>query len=551
MTEKEMTDIYIIPDKTYKTLDDVLRRHNVSVDFTKFLGGGSFGKVFKAIHLTVGSEAPIACKRIEIPVSGKDRKSKRKRERQLQDIKTELYTLEKLSHPNIIQVLDHFMLIKRHPKTGSTVNRPIYLYIFMHFAPNGTLLGLLHKHGVFDERDCCKFFAQLLSAMDYMHSKNIAHRDLKLSNVLLDDNLDCLVSDFGLSKVYVETEPMGIETFEAKTCCGTPGYMAPEILAGKLDKRSQLSYNPFLADVWALGVMLFQLFNGNIPFPKDLKIGKVIRLMNKKAYDWSSTNPNPPSHGLRMIVKLILDPNPDTRPTVNSLTTNAWIVAELKHEKETQTEGQTDGETTDAPVDKRETVDDKHNKSPKEQSKGKPKNTMNELAVVSNDWHFNPKLNKYYKVFTGHNVDYNEAEFICQTCFTEYSVKNSSLKYVYSLALMSMTDKVMGEAFWVGKYVYSLALMSMTDKVMGEAFWVGVTEHDDRVQWTDTSATVDEKLYYDNLFDEHNCLMCTARTDRCGLLDLTRGSDQHMSASNRWKFNDCDYKYGFICQLNN
>ena len=153
----------------------------------------------------------------------------------------------------------------------------------------------------------------------------------------------------------------------------------------------------------------------------------------------------------------------------------------------------------------------------------------------SNDWTFFSKTNKYYKVFSGLLVDFNESEFICQTYFGEYSVKNSSL-----VTLKSWEEQ---------KFVYSLALMSMKDRLQGESFWIGAVEEGEKIIWIEKSTTTDDNKYFENLFDDQNCYMCSSRSGKCALLDLSRDSSQYISPHNRWKFNDCDYKYGFICQL--
>jgi len=154
----------------------------------------------------------------------------------------------------------------------------------------------------------------------------------------------------------------------------------------------------------------------------------------------------------------------------------------------------------------------------------------------TNNWHYYSKTNKYYQVFSGITVDYNEAEFICQTYFGEYSSNSSSL----------VTIKSWDEQ----KFVYSLALMSMRDKIQGESFWIGAVEVEDRVNWIETITTHDDdKKNYDNLFDEQDCFACKYRSGKCGSLDLIRGSGQYMSVTNKWKFSECDYKSGFICQI--
>lgn len=88
----------------------------------------------------------------------------------------------------------------------------------------------------------------------------------------------------------------------------------------------------------------------------------------------------------------------------------------------------------------------------------------------------------------------------------------------------------------------------MKDKIQGESFWVGAIEDGEHVKWIE-NITSDDSKNYNNMFDEHECYTCKYRPGKCGSLDLMRGSNQYLSTTNRWKFSDCEYKCGFICQI--
>lgn len=124
------------------------------------------------------------------------------------------------------------------------------LMIFMENCGRQTLSGLMRKSKIFDEATAKKFFYQVAKGIRHVHSKGICHRDLKPENVLIDENGDVKIIDFGFSssgKTYLTTY------------CGTPPFMCPEIV----QKRP---YNGMKADIWALGVMLFLMLNGKLPF---------------------------------------------------------------------------------------------------------------------------------------------------------------------------------------------------------------------------------------------------------------------------------------------
>lgn len=116
------------------------------------------------------------------------------------------------------------------------------------------------------------YFRQLISAMVFCHSKSIAHRDLKLENLLLTNN-DCLkVSDFGFARYYNANDEL------SKTFCGSNAYICPEIL-------KQNPYNPLLADVWSCGVILYALATGYLPFDDNGSIFKLIQVCSESNFE--------------------------------------------------------------------------------------------------------------------------------------------------------------------------------------------------------------------------------------------------------------------------
>lgn len=108
-----------------------------------------------------------------------------------------------------------------------------------------------------DEPEAKRVYTQICQAISYCHSKNIAHRDLKLENILIDDDNNVKVIDFGFSICVKPDQTLNI-------FCGTPSYMAPEIV-------SKRNYKGFATDVWALGILLFALLCGHFPFRGNSK----------------------------------------------------------------------------------------------------------------------------------------------------------------------------------------------------------------------------------------------------------------------------------------
>ena len=321
MKTEEMSDIHKIPDE-FETPDDVL----VSYGFTRGneIGSGYSAVVYKAYHIKTGFI--IAVKVCQMPKEryklSKDQKKKRLKV--IKGMKNELFVLQTIRHPHIIQLIRHFMIVQKHLTS---------LYILIRYAEHGDMSAFLKKNGPFDENLSKLWFAQMLSALVYMHSKGYAHRDLKLGNILLDSSDDVLISDFGLSQVIdFETDD---EPLESTTYCGTPQYMAPEILEKKVNRKQRnVPYDPFLADVWSLGVILYNLLNKSHPFEVNGKNprtrAKAFKKMKEKKWSFSSNMLSPASPPLQQMMKQILEPDPKSRPKMIDLTQHQWVSDDYK-----------------------------------------------------------------------------------------------------------------------------------------------------------------------------------------------------------------------------
>ena len=228
MSSDKFEDTFKIDDKTAKVL--TWKGYKLK----KRLSAGAFGQVYTALN----KKGEIcAVKMINLDkVSDKFK---------VKFLPRELSALIAVRHENIIKIYDIFKSRRR-------------IYIFMEFASNGTISDFLKKNGALTEPHACVWFTQSTDALRFLHDQlKIAHRDIKIDNILLDENDIAKLTDFGFAKESVDKETN--EMIVSETFCGTEPYYSPQIVMRK-------PYNPFLADVWAMGVVLFAMLNNKFPF---------------------------------------------------------------------------------------------------------------------------------------------------------------------------------------------------------------------------------------------------------------------------------------------
>ena len=208
--------------KLFTTMSDVVP---ISQGGTDKLGEGSFSKV-KLVSHRLHPGKLYAMKTVL-----------KKGERERQMIYKEITLHKALNHPNIIKFED--FLEERSE-----------VFIFLEYAKNKDLFTQinLRRH---PEGELLRFFYQTCLAIQYLHARNIMHRDLKPENILMDEHMNVKICDFGWSTEYLEGVPR-------ETLCGTFEYMSPEVLLRERQTKK--------TDIWALGVLLYELFHGYAPF---------------------------------------------------------------------------------------------------------------------------------------------------------------------------------------------------------------------------------------------------------------------------------------------
>lgn len=257
-------------------------------DIRNILAQGGFAQVYIAVHKKTGTHVAIK----QIP------KQKFNDENEAERIKSEIRIHSNINHPFIVEVYE-------------VIETEKFAYIVMELAKNGSLTNYLSANGHVIEREACRIFAQIVVAIRYLHTKcRIAHRDIKLDNILVDSHNNIRLSDFGLSRAFSSDK-----LFE--TLCGSLCYAAPEIMSGR-------KYD-FSADIWALGVCLYALVTGKMPF-YDMNITK----LGMKIVYTEPDFPSDLSDNLSDLLSKLLAKDPKDRLTIEEIYQHPWLTHELK-----------------------------------------------------------------------------------------------------------------------------------------------------------------------------------------------------------------------------
>ncbi|GAW83358.1 serine/threonine protein kinase [Plasmodium gonderi] len=278
--------LYLKDGKDKLNINNKLKNNLIVNDYIvqKRIGSGGFGIVFQGIHIQ--TKQRVALKFIP--------KSNFLDVTDVHRVFIEIQTLRGLIHNNIIKMYDvnHFQN---------------YVCLIMEYAINGDLKNyILKNNGYLSEKQAHDLFVQIVKGVYYCHSKHIVHRDLKLENILLDENMTCKIADFGLSD-FVNVDQ------NIKTEAGTKAYIAPEIIFNQT-----INYSVFKLDIWSLGILLFIMTQGFPPFKyveNDIKY-----------FDSSTLNyPNDVSDDLKSLISLMLNVDPNKRPIIVEILNHRWF----------------------------------------------------------------------------------------------------------------------------------------------------------------------------------------------------------------------------------
>ncbi|XP_078445376.1 CBL-interacting protein kinase 18-like [Wolffia australiana] len=252
----------------------------------KLLGQGTFAKVHHARHITTSQS--VAIKILD--------KKTIIRAGMMDQIKREISIMRLVKHPNII--LLHEVLATKSK-----------IFFVMEYAKNGELFSKLAR-GRLPEPTARKLFHQLIQAVHFCHLRGVFHRDLKPENLLLDDNFNLKVSDFGLSALSDSSRRDGL----LHTACGTPSYVAPEVILMN-------GYDGATSDIWSCGVILFVLLSGYLPF-HDRNLMELYRKITRAEFKF----PAGFSSELRYLLSRMLEPDPSARISMTGVMETEWFL---------------------------------------------------------------------------------------------------------------------------------------------------------------------------------------------------------------------------------
>ncbi|XP_044065945.1 calcium/calmodulin-dependent protein kinase IGb isoform X1 [Siniperca chuatsi] len=254
-------------------------------DIMEELGSGAFSEVYMVKEKKTGKLFAMKC-------------VKKKQKRDL-NLENEIAVLRRIQHENVVGMEDFY-------------ESRTHYYLVMQLVSGGELFDRILDRGVYSEKDASSVIQQVLQAVSYLHQNGIVHRDLKPENILYysqEETSKIMISDFGLSKM-VDNDIMS-------TACGTPGYVAPEVLAQKPYSKA--------VDCWSIGVITYILLCGYPPFYEESETRLFSKIM-KAQYEFDSPFWDDISESAKDFIRNMMQKNPSMRYTTEQALRHPWII---------------------------------------------------------------------------------------------------------------------------------------------------------------------------------------------------------------------------------
>ncbi|XP_050557724.1 uncharacterized protein LOC118280259 isoform X5 [Spodoptera frugiperda] len=257
-------------------------------ELEKTIGTGNFAVVKLATHIITKSK--VAIKIIDKSRLDEDNLKKTFRE---------IAIMKKLRHPHIVRLYQ--VMESSHT-----------IYLVTEYAPNGEIFDHLVSRGRMTEPEAARAFAQMVAAVGYCHANGVVHRDLKAENLLLDKDMNIKLADFGFSNEYTAGSPLA-------TWCGSPPYAAPELFEGR-------QYDGPKADIWSLGVVLYVLVCGALPFD-----GNTLHELRSVVLSGKFRIPYFMSQECEHLIRHMLVVEPERRLSLRAVARHRWLAATRPH----------------------------------------------------------------------------------------------------------------------------------------------------------------------------------------------------------------------------
>ncbi|XP_054633141.1 calcium/calmodulin-dependent protein kinase type 1D-like isoform X2 [Dunckerocampus dactyliophorus] len=254
-------------------------------DFMEELGSGAFSEVYMVREKKTGRTFAMKC-------------VKKKQARDL-NLENEIAVLRRIKHENVVVMEDFYESLT-------------HFYLVMQLVSGGELFDRILDRGVYSEMDASRVIQQVLHAVSYLHQNGIVHRDLKPENILYyspDKDSKIMISDFGLSKM--------VDKGIMSTACGTPGYVAPEVLTQKPYSKA--------VDCWSIGVITYILLCGYPPFYEESET-RLFSKITKAQYEFDSPFWDDISESAKDFIRNMMQKNPHMRYTTEQALRHPWII---------------------------------------------------------------------------------------------------------------------------------------------------------------------------------------------------------------------------------
>ncbi|PXF41344.1 CBL-interacting serine/threonine-protein kinase 8 [Gracilariopsis chorda] len=261
------------------------------------IGEGAFAEVRLAVHEDTGER--LAVKIFDRACFPRPDFEK--------DIRREIQIMQYLHHPNIVSMRTVLVTARK-------------IYIFMELVTGGELYDAIVRNRRLSESVSRRYFQQIVDALVYCHSRGVVHRDLKPENLLLDEEGNIKITDFGMSFMREAIKPELQSNQLLKTQCGTPKYMAPEIIVSAAD-----GYDGEKIDAWECGMVLYALLAGYLPFhgDDDLEVFQSI-LRGRVLF------PDHFSPSVRDVLSKLLCKDPKQRSSLRDIQLHPWFLIDYK-----------------------------------------------------------------------------------------------------------------------------------------------------------------------------------------------------------------------------